>query len=79
MSGQRLEPAVHEAIERATELFRAPLAEPVRAHTIHVVADVIGVSIAGGRTEEMTRLRGDNLGPPAPATADLVSGGGGVL
>jgi len=65
MSGQRLEPAVHEAIDGPPELFRAPLAEPVRTHTTHVVADVIGVSIAGGRTEEMTRLRGDDLDPPA--------------
>ena len=72
MTGQHLEPAVHEAIERACELFRAPLAEPVRTHTVHVVADVIGVSIAGGRTPEMTRLRGDDLDPPA--TADPVSG-----
>jgi len=62
---------VSVAITEATRLFPGPLEEPVRRHAVHVVADTIGVSLAGGRTAEMVRLRdaqlsGTALAPAAP-------------
>jgi 2-methylcitrate dehydratase PrpD len=48
---------VSAAITEAARCYPGPLADPVRRHALHVVADTIGVSLAGGRTEEMTRLR----------------------
>ena len=59
--------AVSAAITQATRLSAGPLPEPVRRHAVHVVADTIGVSLAGGRTAEMVRLRESQL-----------SGGGGA-
>ena len=68
---ERLAHGLSAAITEATRLFPGPLDEPVRRHALHVVADTVGVSLAGGRTPEMVRLRdarlsGDPLVPAAP-------------
>ncbi|MHA6627107.1 MmgE/PrpD family protein [Pseudonocardia sichuanensis] len=60
--------AVSTAIREATGLSAGPLVEPVRRHALHVVADTIGVSLAGGRTAEMTRLRESQLPAGGGAT-----------
>ncbi|GAA0943129.1 MmgE/PrpD family protein [Pseudonocardia zijingensis] len=60
------------AITQAVRLHGAPLAEPVRRHALHVVADTVGVSIGGGRTPEMTRLRATQ--PPGGSATVLAPG-----
>ncbi|MCI2419741.1 MmgE/PrpD family protein [Saccharopolyspora sp. K220] len=70
MTAEELAACVAESITQASTLFIGTLDEPVRRHAAHVVADTIGVSIAGGRTAEMTRLRenADELGGAVPGT-----------
>lgn len=64
-----------EAIAQASKLATAPLDDDVLRHAALVLADTVGVSVAGAATPEMTRLRaGDDL-EPAPAA----SGGATVL
>lgn len=78
-SVEDLTSTVRVAIEQACALAREPLAEDVRRHAAHVVADTVGVSIAGGRTAEMTRLRaaGDEFGgSPAGGSTVLAAGVG---
>jgi 2-methylcitrate dehydratase PrpD len=65
---ERLAFGVSTAIDEAVRLYPGPLAEPVRRHALHVVADTIGVSLGGAHTREMTRLRAAQL--PGAATAD---------
>jgi len=67
---------VSTAIDEAVRLYPGPLAEPVRRHALHVVADTIGVSLGGGRTREMTRLREAQLpGAAAPDGATVLAPG----
>ncbi|WP_020495725.1 MmgE/PrpD family protein [Sciscionella marina] len=54
---EELTSAVHEAIGQAGALTAGTLGEPVLRHAAHVIADSVGVSIAGGRTAEMAKLR----------------------
>ncbi|MBK1787564.1 MmgE/PrpD family protein [Prauserella cavernicola] len=56
-SADELTSGVREAVRQACALAAEPLDAAVRRHAAHVVADTIGVSIAGGRTAEMTSLR----------------------
>jgi 2-methylcitrate dehydratase PrpD len=65
---------VSAAITQAVRLHPGPLAEPVRRHALHVVADTVGVSLGGGRTPEMTHLRATRL-PDGEATV-LAAGAG---
>lgn len=76
-SGEELASSVRAAIEQACALAREPLADDVRRHAAHVVADTVGVSIAGGRTAEMTRLRGadDELGGPPQGGSTVLAAG----
>ncbi|MDI2032478.1 MmgE/PrpD family protein [Saccharopolyspora sp. TS4A08] len=80
-SVEELTSGVRAAIEQACALAREPLSDDVRRHAAHVVADAVGVSIAGGRTAEMTRLRGadDELGGPPPAGGSTVLAAGAEL
>jgi 2-methylcitrate dehydratase PrpD len=74
----RLARGVSTAIAEAVRLYPGSLAGPVRLHALHVVADTVGVSLGGGRTREMTRLRAAQL--PGAAAAEgatvLVPGAG---
>jgi 2-methylcitrate dehydratase PrpD len=70
---------VSRAITEAIRLFPGPVDEAVRRHAVHVVADTIGVSLAGGRTAEMTRLRDAQLGVGGLAPAAPYRGGATVL
>lgn len=62
---------VSESIRQARRLFGTTLDEVVRRHATYVIADTVGVSVAGGRTAEMTRLREnhDELGFPVSVDA----------
>lgn len=62
---------VRDLISQATELAGGTLDEAVRRHAAYVLADTIGVSVAGGHTKEMTRLRdGSDVLEPAPRICD---------
>ncbi|WP_051342978.1 MmgE/PrpD family protein [Pseudonocardia spinosispora] len=74
------EPAasVTQLIERSATLYAADFDEPVRRHAIHVLADTVAVSFAGGRTEEMVRLREPDPmfeSPPLSGRATVLAAG----
>lgn len=67
-----------EAVRRSCTLAAEPLTDAVRRHAAHVIADTIGVGIAGGRTAEMVRLRdvGREFAAPAPTGGATVLAAG---
>lgn len=80
-SADELTSGVREAIRQACVLATEPLDDHVRRHAVHVVADTVGVSIAGGRTAEMTRMRDleDELGPaPGGGRCTVLAAGAGL-
>ena len=67
------EPSWLTAVDRAVDLARSPVPDHVLAHTRLVVADTVGVAIAGGRSPEIRAL----IAPDAPdALSPRMDGGG---
>lgn len=68
---------VAESVAQGATLARVPLEAPVRRHASHVLADTVGVCVAGAGTAEMTALRnGDaELAPAIPGGATVLAPG----